>query len=501
MVHLSGGLPAVSSIDAGAAATPCVFAEVYGDFWRGGFPDGRRRQNGAYYGYGADTPPNHLRPMATSISNLAEPKPEFTAERLQRLKVELHEQLVNEMNFSVLRSLPPEALRAEIRGAAERICLSTHLLTQNERSQLVDEVLAEMTGLGPLESLMQDDRVSDVLINGPDCVYVERAGRLESTGVRFRDLDHLVETVQRLVGRVGRRLDEANPMVDARLPDGSRINAVIRPLAIEGALVSIRRFGAKQLDAADLIRLGACPPKLMNFLSACIEGRRNIVISGGTGSGKTTLLNVLSSFIPASERVLTIEDAAELQLQQPHVARMETRVANLEGRGATTTRDLLKNALRMRPDRIIVGECRGDEALDMLQAMSTGHNGGLSTVHANDAADAVGRLEMLIGLAAPELPMWLIQRQIASSLNLIVHVARVANGRRQVVQVAEVVGTEGNQVQLRDRYRVADADWRGANLAASSSQAMSRPAGVAAGRTGAAGHALNPPENNLTKVT
>jgi pilus assembly protein CpaF len=299
---------------------------------------------------------------------------------------------------------------------------------------------------------MHDPTVSDILINGPDCIYVERRGKLERTPIEFRDLDHLIETVQRIAGRVGRRVDESSPMVDARLQDGSRLNAVIKPLALDGALVSIRRFATRPLSPGDLVARRTATPQMLDFLSACVRARMNILISGGTGSGKTTLLNVLSSFIAGDERVVTIEDAAELQLQQPHVARMETRPANLEGKGEITTRELLRNALRMRPDRIIVGECRGAEAFDMMQAMNTGHDGGMSTIHANDARDAFGRLEMLIGMAAPELPMWYIHRQIASAVHIIVQVARLAGGERKITQISEVTGLHGETINMHDLF-------------------------------------------------
>jgi pilus assembly protein CpaF len=309
-----------------------------------------------------------------------------------------------------------------------------------------------MLGLGPLEPLMADPTISDILINGPFTVYVERRGRLELTDVRFRDLDHLLGIVQRIVGRVGRRIDEASPMVDARLPDGGRLNAILRPLALDGALVSIRRFGGRPMLAGDLVARKSATSEMLEFLAGCVRGRLNVMISGGTGSGKTTMLNMLSSYIPADERIVTIEDAAELQLQQPHVARLETRPANLEGRGEVTSRDLLRNALRMRPDRIIVGECRGKEAFDMLQAMNTGHSGGLTTIHANDTRDAVNRVEMLVGMAAPELPLWFIHRQIASAINIVVQTARTSGGARKIVQISEILGLQGDTISMHDLF-------------------------------------------------
>jgi pilus assembly protein CpaF len=373
--------------------------------------------------------------------------------RFQQLKTKLHEQLIGGMDFNVVRTVDPQVLRDELRRGAAQLCgLHSDLLSQADRNRLIDELVDEALGLGPLEPLMHDPTVSDILINGPRCVYVERRGRLERTSIEFRDLDHLVEIVQRIAGRVGRRIDEASPMVDARLPDGSRLNAVIKPLALDGALVSIRRFSARPFSPSDMVARGAASPQMLEFLAACVQARMSILISGGTGSGKTTLLNMLSGFIPHDERVATIEDAAELQLQQPHVARMETRPPNLEGKGEITSRDLLRNALRMRPDRIIVGECRGAEAFDMLQALNTGHEGGMSTIHANDARDALSRLEMLIGMAAPELPMWFIHRQIASAIHIVVQVARLPGGERKIVQVAEVTGMHGETINMHDLF-------------------------------------------------
>jgi pilus assembly protein CpaF len=373
--------------------------------------------------------------------------------RFQQLKAELHEQLISGMDFSVLRSVDPHVLREELRRGATQLCgLHSDLLSQSDRNRLIDELVDETLGLGPLEPLMHDPTVSDILINGPKCVYVERRGRLERTSIEFRNLDHLLEIVQRIASRVGRRVDESSPIVDARLADGSRLNAVIKPLALDGALVSIRRFSARPFTPGDLVARKAATTPMLEFLAACVQARLNILISGGTGSGKTTLLNMLSGFIPEDERIATIEDAAELQLQQPHVARMETRPPNLEGKGEITSRELLRNALRMRPDRIIVGECRGAEAFDMLQAMNTGHDGGMSTIHANDARDALSRLEMLVGMAAPELPMWFIHRQIASAIHIVVQVARLAGGERKIMQISEVTGLHGEAINMHDLF-------------------------------------------------
>ncbi len=357
------------------------------------------------------------------------------------------------MDLSVLSTIGREELRAEVRRMAEELSLrSSNLLNRGERERLVTEVLDETFGLGPLEPLMADPTISDILINGHNTVYVERNGRLERADVAFTDARHLLHIIQRIVGQVGRRVDETSPMVDGRLPDGSRINAIIPPLALDGALVSIRRFGVRPLLAADLAAKGALTDEMVAFLSACVQARLNILISGGTGSGKTTLLNALSAFIPPDERVITIEDAAELRLQQPHVGRLETRPRNVEGVGEVTTRDLVRNALRMRPDRIVIGECRGPEALDMLQAMNTGHEGSLTTIHANDTRDALGRLEMMVGMAGFDVPMWVIRKQIASAIHIIVQATRLTGGARKVVKISEVTGTDGENLAMHDLF-------------------------------------------------
>jgi pilus assembly protein CpaF len=374
-------------------------------------------------------------------------------ERFLRYKAELHQQLIASMDLSAIGTMSEEDLRLEVRRAAEELCrLSSDLLSLSERERLVNEVLDETFGLGPLEPLMRDPSISDILINGPKTVYVERNGQLERSSVVFNNERHLLQIVQRIVGRVGRRVDETTPMVDARLPDGSRVNAIIPPLALDGTLLSIRRFGSKPLLMADLVAKKAIAPEMVQFLSACSKARINMIISGGTGSGKTTLLNALSAFIPPKERVATIEDAAELRLQQPHVARMETRPANIEGTGEVTTRDLVKNALRMRPDRIIVGECRGPESLDMLQAMNTGHDGSLTTIHANDTRDALSRLEMMVGMAGFDLPIWIIRRQIASAVQVVVQVARLFGGPRKVIKISEITGMEGDILSMHDLF-------------------------------------------------
>ena len=378
----------------------------------------------------------------------------LTAEaRFLQNKRDLHQQLINSMDLSTIGQMNEEALRLEVRRAAEELCRQrADLLSLAERERLVNEVLDETFGLGPLEPLLRDPSITDILINGAKTVYIERLGRLEQTKVAFHDEQHLMQIVQRIVGRIGRRVDETSPMVDARLPDGSRVNAIIPPLALDGTLVSIRRFGAKPLLINDLQGKGAITPEMVQFLAACVKARINMIISGGTGSGKTTLLNALSAFIPPTERIATIEDAAELRLQQPHVARMETRPANIEGVGEVTTRDLVRNALRMRPDRIIVGECRGAETLDMLQAMNTGHDGSLTTVHANDTRDALGRIEMMVGMAGFDVPIWIIRRQVTSAIQIVVQAARLPGGVRKVTKISEITGMEGDIISMHDLF-------------------------------------------------
>jgi pilus assembly protein CpaF len=376
-----------------------------------------------------------------------------TEDRWLRFKKELHQQLIAGMDLSAIGTMSDDELRTEVRRGAEVLCrLSPELLTAGERDRLVNEVIDETFGLGPLEKLMRDAAVTDILINGPKTVYVERNGLLERSDVAFIDNRHLVQIVQRIVGRVGRRVDETTPMVDARLPDGSRINAVIPPLALDGALVSIRRFGSRPFQLTDLIEKKAIAKEMVTFLAACVQARLNTIISGGTGSGKTTLLNGLSAYIQNDHRVATIEDAAELRLQQGHLARMETRPANVEGKGEVTTRDLVRNALRMRPDRIIIGECRGPETLDMLQAMNTGHEGSMTTIHANDSREAISRLEMMVGMAGFDLPIWIIRRQIASAVHMVVQTLRLPGGARKIVKITEVTGMEGDVVSMHDLF-------------------------------------------------
>jgi pilus assembly protein CpaF len=381
---------------------------------------------------------------------IAEIKP---AERLVAIKKDLHKRLIAGLDVSAIGLMDDHELRNEMRRGARELCsYRSDLISHDERERLINELIDETLGLGPLESLLADTTISDILINGPKTVFVERRGKLELTDIEFHDETHLLEIVQRIVTRVGRRLDESSPMVDARLEDGSRVNAVIRPLALDGALVSIRRFGSAPLMGGDLIARGSICPEMLEFLAGCVRARLNVIVSGSTGSGKTTLLNMLSGYIARDERVATIEDAAELRLQQRHVARMETRPANVEGKGEVSARDLVRNALRMRPDRIIVGECRGAEAFDMLQAMSTGHDGSMSTIHANDTRDAIGRLEMLVALAGFDIPVWFIQRQIASAVDIVVQTRRLSGGQRKVIQVSELTGVESNAINMHDIF-------------------------------------------------
>ncbi|MBM3738295.1 MAG: CpaF family protein [Acidobacteria bacterium] len=375
-------------------------------------------------------------------------KPEY-----QELKFTLHRKLLDKINLEALATIDNQRVRGEVRNALMQLIDSEQtLLSSVEKQQICDEVLDEVFGLGPLEPLLQDPTVSDILVNGHKQVYVERRGLLEMTTVAFRDDQHLLRIIDKIVSQVGRRVDESTPMVDARLLDGSRVNAVIPPLAVDGPLVSIRRFSVDKLMPADLVERRAMTPGMMELLEAAVKARLNIIIAGGTGSGKTTLLNGLSSFINPKERIVTIEDAAELQLKQPHVARLETRPPNLEGNGAVRARELLINSLRMRPDRIVVGECRGEEALDMLQAMNTGHDGSLTTIHANSPRDAVSRLEVMVSLANSNMQLVSIRQQISSAVNLLVQASRLSDGSRRVISITEITGMEGEIITLQDIF-------------------------------------------------
>jgi len=371
----------------------------------------------------------------------------------QDLKFTLHRKLLDKINLDALASMETQKLRNEVREAlTQLIDAEQTLLSAVERNQIVSEVLDEVFGLGPLEPLLQDPSVSDILVNTHKQVYVERKGQLELTNVVFKDDGHLMRIIDKIVSQVGRRVDESSPMVDARLADGSRVNAIIQPLAVDGPLLSIRRFGTDKLLPADLVEKQSMTQGMLELLSAAVKSRLNVVVSGGTGSGKTTLLNALSAFISPKERIVTIEDAAELQLKQPHLARLETRPPNMEGGGAIRQRELLINALRMRPDRIIVGECRGEEALDMLQAMNTGHDGSMTTVHANTPRDVMARLEVMVTMANSNLGVTAIRHQISSAVDLIVQTARLSDGSRRIIYVTEVGAMEGDVVTLQDLF-------------------------------------------------
>lgn len=375
-------------------------------------------------------------------------------EEFENIKRRIHSKLVDKLDLNRVGELKGETLRREIRLVVEHLCDSENtLLNRAERDRIVDEVMDETFGLGPLEFLLKDASISDILINGPKNIYVERRGRLEKTEVEFRDNQHLMQIIDRIVSKVGRRVDETCPMVDARLEDGSRVNAIIPPLALDGAAVSIRRFGSNPLKLEDLLNYKAFTPEMVMLLEGCIKARLNMIICGGTGSGKTTLLNTLSSFIQNDQRIVTIEDAAELQLQQDHVVRLETRPANIEGNGAITATDLVKNALRMRPERIIIGECRGGETLDMLQAMNTGHDGSLTTIHSNNPRDGIARLETLVMMAGFEMPVKAIRQQIAGAVDVVIQANRLQGGPRRVTHITEIVGMEQDTVVMQDIYR------------------------------------------------
>ncbi len=370
-----------------------------------------------------------------------------------QLKAKLHSQLLGRIDLEVLGNMAPERLRTELGQLVERLLAESGVaLNAAERKNIVRDIQDEVVGLGPIEPLLADPTVSDILVNGPNQVYVERHGRLELTDIVFFDDDHLMKIIDKIVSRVGRRIDESSPMVDARLPDGSRVNAIIPPLALDGPLLSIRRFSIVPLKAEDLIYNKSLTPELAQLLAGMVKAKMNILISGGTGSGKTTLLNVLSSAIPANERIVTIEDAAELQLQQPHVVRLETRPPNIEGRGEVNQRALVRNSLRMRPDRIIVGEVRGVEVVDMLQAMNTGHEGSMATVHANSPRDALTRLENMAGMGGVTIAPKAMRQQISSAIMAIVQVSRLTDGQRKIVSLQEIVGMEGDIITMQEIY-------------------------------------------------
>ena len=375
-------------------------------------------------------------------------------EKMSELKVELHKRLLENLNLSALESATEANLKVEIAAiVSEALDEMSVALNKEDRTTLNQDLFDEVMGLGPLEPLLKDESVNDILVNGPKRIFVERGGKLQLTDITFKDERHLLRIIDKIVSAVGRRVDESNPYCDARLADGSRFNCMVPPVAVDGSLVSIRKFKKEKLGIPDLVRFGAFTEEMAAYLQAAVSCRLNIIVSGGTGSGKTTTLNALSSFIDNHERVLTIEDTAELQLQQVHVGRMESRPANVEGKGAVTQRDCLRNALRMRPDRIIVGETRGEEVIDMLQAMNTGHDGSMTTIHANSARDGISRLENMVAMAGIEMPLKAVRSQIASAVNLIVQASRLQDGSRRMVSITEITGMEGDVISMQEVFR------------------------------------------------
>ncbi len=385
------------------------------------------------------------------------------ADRWFGIKTKIHGKLLNSLTPDQLRTMNKDGMRDSIAGTIERLVREEHIpMTLAEREKLIDEIIDEIFGLGPLEALMKDATISDILVNGYDSIYVERMGRLVETNIRFKDANHLRLIIDRIVSNIGRRIDDSSPIVDARLPDGSRICAVIPPISLIGPVMSVRRFGKKLMTIDDLTRLETFTPGMIKYLEGVCKARLNVVISGGSGSGKTTALNTLSRFIPEAERVVTIEDVAELQLSQEHVVRLETRPTNIEGAGAVTQRDLVINALRMRPDRIIIGECRGPEAMDMMQAMNTGHDGSMTTTHANTGRDAFTRLETMVMMASQNIPDKVIRQMLASAVNIVIHCSRMSDGTRKIVSISEVLGLDGDQVEMQDVF-VFDREGIGAD--------------------------------------
>jgi pilus assembly protein CpaF len=399
---------------------------------------------------------NEATPAAQSAALPGDPVVSSDAEidKYLALKTEIHRKLLDRINLGVLDKLSREQVEEEVGDIVLALLIEEDAaLNARERERLVGEVLDELLGLGPLEPLLDDEAITDILVNGHKTVFIERHGLLEKAPTRFQDERHLLRIIQKIVSAVGRRVDESSPFVDARLADGSRVNAIVAPLAIDGSLLSIRKFAKKRISMARLVELGSIPTEVADVMAAIVQSRRNVLISGGTGSGKTTLLNALSSYIDGRERIVTIEDSAELQLQQEHVARLETRPANIEGRGEVTQRDLVKNALRMRPDRIIVGEVRAGEAFDMLQAMNTGHDGSMTTVHANTARDALSRVEQMIGMSGIDMPPSSARAQIASAINVVIQIGRQADGRRRLLSLSEVTGMEGPTITMQEIFR------------------------------------------------
>lgn len=384
---------------------------------------------------------------------LASEEAVFGNQNFQELKARLHRSIITRLDLLKLNALAPERVRTEVSRLVEDMLIAENVAVSiAERDRLVNEVHNELFGLGPLEPLLADQTISDILVNSYANIYIERRGKLERTAISFKDDEHLMRVIERIVSTVGRRIDEAQPMVDARLTDGSRVNAIIPPLAIDGPVLSIRRFGSDPLKMPALIENGALTKEIAMLFEMCVKARLNIIISGGTGAGKTTLLNALSAYIPTDERIVTIEDSAELQLQQPHVVRLETRPPNIEGRGEVSQRDLVRNALRMRPDRIVVGEVRGGEAIDMLQAMNTGHDGSLTTIHANSPRDSLGRLETMIQMTGMRLSDRAMRQQIASAVDLVIQVARLTDGTRRITSISEITGMEGETMAMQEIF-------------------------------------------------
>ena len=405
-------------------------------------------------GFGPRTAPPPVNTQRAAAEAVAADKEKKRKERLTELKVEIHKRLLEDLNLSAIESATEQSLRSEISAlATEALDDMSVALNKEDRQALTQELYDEVMGLGPLEPLLKDETINDILVNGPKRIFVERAGKLQLSDVTFRDERHLLRIIDKIVSAVGRRVDESNPYCDARLMDGSRFNCMIPPIAVDGSLVSIRKFKKDKLRIEDLVRFGAFTEEMAAYLQAAVSCRLNIIVSGGTGSGKTTTLNALSSFIDNHERVLTIEDTAELQLQQVHVGRMESRPANVEGKGAVTQRDCLRNALRMRPDRIIVGETRGEEVIDMLQAMNTGHDGSMTTIHANNPRDAISRLENMVAMAGIEMPLKAVRSQIASAVNLMVQASRLQDGTRRMTSVTEITGMEGEVISMQEVFR------------------------------------------------
>src|SRR5215211_7416633 len=395
----------------------------------------------------------YIKDSAEGAAALAAEEAVYGNQSFQELKARLHRSIITRLDLTKLNTLAPERVRSEVSRMVEDLLIAEGVaLSIIERDRLVNEVHHELFGLGPLEPLLADPTISDILVNSYANIYIERRGKLERTAISFKDDEHLMRVIERIVSTVGRRIDEAQPMVDARLTDGSRVNAIIPPLAIDGPILSIRRFGADPLKMAALIENGALTREIAMLFEMCVKARLNIIISGGTGAGKTTLLNALSAYIPGDERIVTIEDSAELQMQQPHVVRLETRPPNIESKGEVTQRDLVRNALRMRPDRIVVGEVRGGEAIDMLQAMNTGHDGTLTTIHSNSSRDALARLETMIQMTGMRLSDRAMRQQIASAINMVIQVARLSDGTRRVTSISEITGMEGETITTQEVF-------------------------------------------------